>query len=68
MKLDLINTCFNMSIIERFKNGLYLVVEYLKEGHLFQEKKRWPPIFILFSGETTYYLYLSRIQWNRYHF
>ena len=40
LKLDLINTGFSMSIIERFKNGLYLVVKYLKEGHLFQERKR----------------------------
>ena len=39
LKLDLINTGFSMSIIERFKIGPYLVVKYLKEGHLFQERK-----------------------------
>ena len=62
LKLDLINTDFSMSIIERFKNSPYSVAKYLKEGHLFQERERWPPIFISFSGEATYYLYLSRIQ------
>ena len=51
-----------MSIIESFKNSTYLVVKYLKEGRLFQERERWPPIFIPFSGEATYYLYFSRIQ------
>ena len=40
LKLDLINTGLSMSIIERFKNSPYLVVKYLKEGHLFQEKER----------------------------
>ena len=46
-----------MSTIESFKNSPYSVVKYLKEGHLFQERKRWPPIFIPFSGEATYYIY-----------
>ena len=68
LKLDLINTGFVMSTIESFKNSLYLMVKYLKEGHLFQERERWPPIFIPFSDEATYYLYLGRIKWNRYHF
>ena len=67
LKLDLINTGFGMSIIESFKNSPYSVVKYLKEGHLFQERER-DLIFIPFSCEATYYLYLSRIQWNRYHF
>ena len=62
LKLDLINTGLSMSIIERFKNSPYLVVKYLKEGQLFQEREQWPPIFISFPDEATYYLYLSLIQ------
>ena len=56
LKLDLINTGFGMSTIESFKNSPYSVVEYLKEGHLFQERAWGPPIFISLSREATYYL------------
>ena len=40
LKLDLINTRFVMSIIKSFKNSPYLVVKYLEDGYLFQERKR----------------------------
>ena len=48
LKLGLINTGFDMFIIQRFKNSTYLAVKYLKGVYLFREQALWPQFLFHF--------------------